>query len=265
MRYNIILLPVLLIILITGCDETRPGLINDLIFNDDTDWVDRNSNADPAELVDGECCNDFIPFPLGEDSSLTARIDPLDDLDWFELQTGDSLAGALFFSTLVPSINFRVFDGQQQEYELLVDSLQSYARYDIYYPVTWVVFSGRNSTYNVLVQSQGELEAGDYRLIWAQEPLVSPLALSYPKAGAVLIRGLPYKVKWTDALEGPVSLALLKDGLMVAVIVNQITSFTHELQYHFDTGLDPGTAYQIMVYRTNDPHIMDVSDEFEIR
>ncbi|MFC1481912.1 hypothetical protein ACFL6E_06685 [Candidatus Neomarinimicrobiota bacterium] len=265
MRNNIFFILALLMVLTSGCEETRPGVINNLIFNDDTEWVDRNWSEDPAEWVDGECCNDFIPYPLGVDTALTARIEPAADLDWFEIRTEDSLGGALFLSSDIESIIFRVFDENQQEYELLTDTLTTYTRLGISDPVYWTPLAGDSLAYYVLVQSKDQSDTGNYKLIWSQQQRDSQLAITRPTSSDILIHGSFYVIQWNDPTDRMVSLALLKEGVMVSIIGRNLSGSLQNFQYAADPGLEPDTTYRIMLYQSNDPQIMDISNVFEIR
>jgi hypothetical protein len=256
---------VLLTILITGCDENRPDVINNLIFNDDTEWVDRDINADSTEWVAGECCNDFIPYPLGMDTSFTARIEPADDLDWFEVRTADSLGGVLFLSSDAESIKFRIFNGDQQEYELLLDTLSTYIRRGIYDPVYWTPLAGESPAYYVLVQSDDEADTGSYKLFWSQQQRDSQLTITRPTTDDILITGSYYIIQWDSPVDQDVSLAMLKDGILVSIIGRNLDGSEQEFQYLVDSDLEADTSYRIMLYQSDDPQIMDISNVFEIR
>ena len=260
-------MPVLLMLLISGCDENRPGVINDLIFNDDTDWVDLDSRgADPTELVNDECCNDFIPLPIVIDTSLTARIEPADDLDWFKLQTTDTTGGVISLSPGAESINFRLFDGQQQEFEVLIDTLSTYLLRPLYDgPVYWTPLAGESRTYYVLVQSDDEADIGGYSLIWSQQQRNSQLTIKRASLSTIQIIGSEYVIQWDDPNNRRVSLALLRDGIMVSPLGKDLSGSMHELQYRVDADREPDSTYQIMLYQSNDPQIMDISNVFTIR
>jgi len=51
----------------------------------------------------------------------------------------------------------------------------------------------------------------------------------------------------------------------VSMLGKNPSGSVHELQYRIDPDLEPDTNYRIMLYQSNDPQIMDISNVFEIR
>ncbi len=79
-----ILLPATLLMLaITGCEESNTGIIDTFIFEEENNWLEEGRLDDPNEFVNERCCNDTIPKPISAiDTTIEGVINPAEDLDY---------------------------------------------------------------------------------------------------------------------------------------------------------------------------------------
>ena len=252
----IFMLPFLL--WLAGCNQTRSDLIENIFFTDDDEWLDRNSDEDPYELVDSLCCNDYYPYPLPIDTVIHAVINPDDDLDYFDIQVTDSYAGRLVLTPEDDDIVFRIFTRTlKTEYDALVDTFDD--------PVGdndhWTVLYGPSATFTVLVAGTG----GDYVLDWERVIPTTTLIMEQPQAGEQWQRSFNHRIHWRMSLskDTPVTVVLMKGPIMVQVLRRDI-AVAEELDWTPEEDLEEGTDYRILVYLSNDPKVMDISNAFEI-
>ncbi len=246
---------------LAGCDQTRSDLIENIFFTDDEEWLDRNTDEDPYELVDNLCCNDYYPYPLPIDTVIHAVINPDDDLDYFDIQVTDSYAGRLVLTPEDDDIVFRVFIRTlKTEYDALVDTFDD--------PVGdndhWTVLYGPSATFTVLVAGA----RGDYVLGWQHVTMEDGLKIVYPGADDRWRRSNWEIISWASQQSEPVSAALLRGPVIVRFLKSGSDAiydeYKPELDWHIPDDLEVGTGYRIMIYFTANPKRMNISDEFEI-
>ncbi|MBA7597388.1 MAG: hypothetical protein GH143_04020 [Calditrichaeota bacterium] len=252
----IIVLPLML--WLAGCEQTRPGIIENLIFSEGDQWLERDTDEDPYELVEGLCCNDYNPYPLPIDITIYPVIAPADDLDYFDIQVTDSYAGRLVLTPEDEDITFRIFNRTlNDEYNALVDTFDD--------PVGdndhWTVLYGPSATFTVLVAGTG----GDYVLDWERVIPTTTLIMEQPQADERWQRSFNHRIQWRMSLseDTPVTVVLIKGPIMVEVLRRDITSMD-ELDWTPEGDLERGNDYRILVYLSNDPKVIDISDAFEI-
>ncbi len=258
-RYShfIFMLPFLL--WLVGCEQERPDVLEKLIFSDDDRWLERDTVEDPFELVGGQCCNDYYPYPLPIDTVIHAVINPADDLDYFDIQVTDSYAGRLVLSPEDDNIVFRVFTRTlKTEYE--VDTFDDPISDNIG-PDYWTVLYGPSATFTVLVAGTG----GDYVLDWERVIPTTTLLVERPQADNQWRRSSEHRIQWRVTLSGygPVTVVLMKGPVVVEMLRRDIAD-VDELNWTPEEDLEKGDDYRILVYLTNDPKVMDISDAFEI-
>lgn len=255
----IIFLPFML--WLAGCEQTRPGVIKNLIFYEGDQWLERDVQEDPYELVGGQCCNDYYPYPLPIDTSIHAVINPADDLDYFNIQITDGYAGRLVLAPMDDDIAFRLFSrGLNEEYAALVDTFSNPSG-DMMSPDFWTVLYGPSATFTVLVAG----DEGHYSLYWERVIPTTTLVVEQPQAGARWQRSFGHSIRWNITLSGdqPVTVVLIKGPVVVDVLRRDI-AFVEELNWTPEEDLERGNDYRILVYLSNDPKVMDISDAFEI-
>ena len=141
-RYAHIIFMLPFLLWLAGCDQTQPDVLEKLIFSDDDRWLERDTVEDPFELVGGQCCNDYYPYPLSMNTLIEAMITPAGDLDYFNLQVAADSAAQLFLSSERDNFNMRLFNRELEEYEFLLDTL-SYSLTGDVGPVYWTTLYGQ--------------------------------------------------------------------------------------------------------------------------
>lgn len=260
-RYAHLILMLPFLLWLAGCGESRPDIIEKLIFSDDDRWLERDGE-DPYELVEGQCCNDYNPHPLPIDTTIHPVIDPAADLDYFNLQITGSYAGRLVLTPEDDDIVFRVFNrSMKDEYEALVDTFSNPFADTIGWPDYWTVLYGPSATFTVLVAGG----KGHYSLGWERIIPTTALLVEQPQAGNQWQRSFNHRIQWRMTLSGykPVTVALIKGPVVVDVLRRNIM-FVDELDWTPEEDLERGNDYRILVYLSNDPKVMDISDAFEI-
>lgn len=255
----IFILPFLL--WLAGCEQERPDVLENLIFSDDDRWLERDTVEDPFELVGGQCCNDYYPHPLPIDTVISAIINPDDDLDYFDIQVTDSYAGRLVLTPEDGDITFRIFNRTlNDEYNALVDTFFNPVG-DNMGPDLWTVLYGPSAPFTVLVAGT----RGDYFLGWERVIPTTALLVEQPQAGNQWRRSSEHRIQWRMTLSGykPVTVVLIKGPVVVDVLRRNIT-FVDELDWTPEEDLEKGADYRILVYLSNDPKVMDISNAFEI-
>jgi hypothetical protein len=261
----IIFLPFML--WLTGCDETRPGIIQKLIFSEGDQWLDRDVQDDPYELVDSLCCNDYYPYPLPIDTTIHPVIAPAGDLDYFNLQVSGNGTGWLSLSSDEDSISMRIFSRDMEEYDFLLDTLYS-SPSDNFEPSYWTTLYGPDSSFTLLIQGQSRSQEGRYSLDWKSATIEDGLKIIYPKAGYRWGRTNTETIEWASHQSDSVSAALLRGPVIVRFLKSGDEAVYNEdrpeLVWHIPDDLEVGDGYRIMIYLTAKPKKMNISDEFEI-
>ena len=251
-----------------GCEETQPDLLEKIIFTEDASWLERDVAEDPYELVGGECCNDHIPHPLPIDTTIQPVIEPAGDLDYFDLQITGSFAGQLFLLSERDNLTMRLFNRELQEYEEALPGImfegQRPGSTEIG-PGTWTTLYGRDTTFTLLVQSDSRKGQGKYVLTWQRVIPVAYLAMTRPTSGDRWERGVEHTIRWNYARLDIMSfdVYLMKGAIMTGVIREALAIAT-ELRWIPDVALEPGDDYRIMVALRDDPTAVDISNAFEI-
>ena len=261
----IIFLPLML--WLTGCDETRPGIIKNLIFSEDDQWLERDVQDDPYELVDSLCCNDYNPYPLPIDTTIHPVIVPAGDLDYFNLQVSGNGAGWLSLSSDEDNITMRIFSRDLEEYDFLLDTLDNSpgdylkARY-------WTTLYGPDSSFTLLIQGESRSQEGPYSLDWKSATIEDGLEIIYPEAGFRWARTNTETIEWASHQSDSVSAALLRGPVIVRFLKSGDEAVYNEdlpeLVWHIPDDLEVGDGYRIMIYLTAEPKRMNISDEFKI-
>ena len=252
------LLPLLLLAL-AGCDDKHSGIVEALVLGVDGPWYDRDVIEDPAELVDGVCCNDERPFPLPADTSLDAVINPAEDLDYYAIEVTDAEAGILYLWPLDADLNLRLFNMDLSEYELVIDTLPpTETLYPFESPPLWIPFYGPGAKGIVLVHG----DEANYSLGWERIVPTVGLEVLAPATGATWARGEEQRIRWVTPYS-QMDVILLKGPVMVASLKRDIR-FSEELNWLPSGDLEPGNDYRIAVLPSGTPDRMEFSDAFTI-
>jgi len=249
--------------LLVGCGETRRGIMDSLIFSGEDPWLDRDTVSDPQELVNGECCNDFLPYAMAIDTTLYAAIEPQDDLDYYNIQITGSYAGQVFFfpSDLQDKVNFRIFTRQLEEYEEVYLDSATTANGE---PLVWTTLYGTDKTFTVLLGGLSGKAEGSYTIRWARVIPTTYLTIHAPTTGAMHQRGREYTIKWEHSRNEPVSFALMKGPVLVRSLKRGYDRQMSEIMWIPAEDLEPGDDYRIMVYQSHNPTALDITDVFTI-
>lgn len=252
---------------LAGCEQTRPGIIENLIFSEGDQWLERDVQEDPYELVEGQCCNDYNPCPLPIDTTIHPEIAPAGDLDYFHLQiTGDSV-GQLLLRPEEDNITMRIFSRDLEEYDFLLDTLYSPPAYN-FESGYWTTLYGQDFSFTLLLQGESRSQEGPYSLVWQSVIKDDGLEIIYPKEDYRWRRTNTETIEWTSHQNEPVSVALLRGPVVVRFFKGDSDAVYDEdqpeLVWHIPDDLEVGTGYRIMVYFTNNPKRMNLSSEFEI-
>lgn len=261
----IIFLPFML--WLAGCEQTRPGIIENLIFSEGDPWLERDISEDPYELVEGQCCNDYNPYPLVIDTTIYPVIAPAGDLDYFNLQiTADSI-GQLLLRSEQDNITMRIFSRDLEEYDFLLDTLYS-SPPDNFEPGYWTTLYGLDFSFTLLLQGESRSHDGQYSLSWRGVTHEDGLEIIYPKRGYRWRRNNTETISWGAVQSKPVTAALLKGPVIVQFLKSDSDATYYydepKLDWHIPDDLETGTDYRIMIYFTDDPERMSISDAFEI-
>ncbi len=254
----------ILILALTGCEETRTGIIDTFIFDEEGGWLERNFSEDPYELVDDRCCNDIYPLDLPIiDTTIQATIKPLADLDYYNLQVTGSFAGLLFLTPENSGLTMRLFQRSMEEFDVELDNIPPTAATN-YKEVLWTTVYGLGSTFTLLVKSDGDEGMGGYTLEWERVGANTLLDVKRPRTGDSWPRAVVQNINWNQTGDYDLSAALLKGSIVVQVLARNIRQVDF-LRWMPDEELEPGNDYRIMIYQTDNPQILDISDAFEIR
>jgi hypothetical protein len=251
-------------LLVIGCDETRPDLIQKVFFTDDDEWLNRDATKDSTELVNNECCNDYLPYPLAIETRVEPYVEPAGDLDYFDLKVTGGSAGQLFLSSERDNIKMRLFSRDMQEYDFAIDTLygsQSSAGWTVYW--TALYGQGPDTTFTLLVQGESRKAQGQYELGWQQIAENGVLQIDSPAQQSRWQRASSYYIRWTLDRVDPVTVALLKGPVVIDILKRDVL-FINFWVWELDEDLELGSDYRIMVYLSDDPTTMDISDAFEI-
>ncbi len=261
----IIFLPLML--WLTGCDETRPGIIKNLIFSEGVQWLERDVQGDPFELVDSLCCNDYYPYPLPIDTTIHPEIAPAGDLDYFNLQVSGNGAGWLSLSSYEDNITMRIFSRDLEEYDFLLDTLDN-SPGDNFEPSYWTTLYGPDSSFTLLLQGQSRSQEGSYSLDWKSATIEDGLKIISPEAGYRWRRTNSEIIEWESHQSEPVTAALLKGPVIIRFLKSDSGATYYDLEPKLDwdipDDLEEGADYRIMIYFTANPERMNISDAFKI-
>lgn len=260
-RQIIILIGATVLLMVAACEEQVPAVIDSLIFNDEGDWLDRDTD-DPYEWVDGECCNDFTPFPLAiDDSPVQGVINPASDLDYYDIRITGANAGQLLLFPGDNDLTMRLFSTDMVEHDELVLGRGMFLNE---VPAQWTTLIGLDSRYTLLIESANGTAAGDYILEWSRVIPVTILTINRPATNDRVQRGAEFNIRWEQDLIAAVTLALMKGPMVVDILKENINSLPHEIRWFVSEELEPDNDYRIIIYLTNEPTAMDISDVFEI-
>ncbi len=248
----------LLVLALAGCDDKRSGILEALVLGQDGPWYERDVVEDPAELVDGVCCNDDNPFPLPIDTTIAAVINPAADLDYYAIQVTGAEAGILYLYLGEADLNLRLFSLDLSEYEFVLDSLPLM---DISDPVPflpWTPFYGPGAEAIVLVHGKKT----SYSLGWERIVPTVDMDVLAPAGGVAWVRGEEQRIRWSTPFSHT-DVILLKGPVMVAILKRAI-SLSDELNWVPAGDLEPGADYRIAISRRGSPDRMEFSDAFTI-
>ncbi|UCD37816.1 MAG: hypothetical protein JSW54_13505 [Fidelibacterota bacterium] len=267
-RIAYIIIPLSFLLWQAGCEERQPELIQKVFFTDDDRWLDRNEDEDPYELVDGDCCNDYNPFPLSIDTDIEPVIAPSGDLDYFDIQIPDSLPTLLFLTSERDNMSMRLFrQDMEEEYEFLLDTLHYSLDFETV-PVYWTLLHGEGTTFTVLVKGDTREAQGGYTLSWRRVTPIESLEIDRPREGDQWRRSNWEIVSWSAVQGRLVTAALLRGPVVVRKLTRGSNAIYNsnrpEVDWHIPDNLKVGTGYRILVYYTANPQIMNISNEFQI-
>ncbi len=251
-----------LLILLAGCSEQPPEILNSIIFSPNDAWLERDTVEDPYEWVDGACCNDFTPFSLAiDDSTVQGVINPASDLDYYDIRITGADAGQLFLFPRDNDLTMRLFTREVDEYkELALDTgfLKSGEA------VIWTTVVGSETSYTVLIEGASGGAEGRYSLWWRRWVPVTYLTVEGPTAGDRMQRGMERRILWQQDQPGAISLALMKGPVVIDILKRNHSVMPHEIRWIPSEDLEPGNDYRMMIYSSSDPTAVDISDAFEI-
>jgi hypothetical protein len=251
----------------TGCDETSPDVIKNAILSDEDNWLERNVVEDPYELVNDQCCNDYYPKPLDMDIEIQPVISPARDLDYFNLQIPDTaFAGQILLSSERDNLQLRLFTRDLNEFDLLPDSLGTPLAigYGPTYLTTLARLDTAFTTFTLLIKGETKRAQGAYVLSWQNVIPTTILDISRPARGEQVHRSESYIIRWSNSNSSrPVTVALMK-GPGVLKILKRDQRYSNQLSWTPADDLEVGDDYRIIVYRSNNPNTLDISDAFEI-
>jgi len=252
---------------LAGCGQTQPDILENIFFTDDEDWLDRNYEEDPYERVDGRCCNDDNPHPLPIDTTIRPVIAPAGDLDYFDIQITADSVGYLFLDSERDNIRMRLFNRELDEYELPLDTCYTSTAY-VEAPFVWTILYGQDSSFTLLIKGKSRKAQGNYTLGWQPVILVDGLQIEYPRGDDRWRRSNWEEISWNSLQTGSVGVALLKGPIVVQTLKSGSDAIymKHQpaLDWRLPDDLEAGKDYRIMVYFTDNPRRMNISDEFEI-
>lgn len=253
----------ILILALAGCDETRTGILDTFILDEEGDWLVRDVAEDPNEVVNGYCCNDTIPLPLAAiDTTIRGVINPVDDLDYYDLQVSGSYAGQLFLGPADGNLTMRLFSREMEEYEAQLDTLPPSSATG-FQRTLWTTLYGPDTHFTLLVKSDDQNEIGEYAFRWLRVGPTSVLRIDQPDSTTSWNRSGLHTIEWNQSDDRAVSLALLKGPTMIEILRRNIR-FVDFFLWMPGNDLDPGNDYRIMVYDSSNPQIIDISDAFTI-
>ncbi len=254
---------IILILALAGCGETRTGIMDSFIFDEEGDWLIRDTVEDPNELVNGYCCNDTIPLPLAAiDTTIRGVINPVEDLDYYDLQVSGSYAGQLFLAPADDNLTIRLFSREMEEYATRLDTLPPSST-NGYQRTLWTTLYGPDIRFTLLVKSDHQDETGEYAFQWLRVEPTFLLRVEQPDSTTSWNRS-GHLIEWSQSGVDGVSVALLRGPAMIEILAKNIR-FLRVFPWMPGSDLEPGNDYRIMVYHTDNPQILDISDAFEIR
>lgn len=262
-----------LLVMAVACEEKMPGVIDSLIFNDQGDWLVRDTD-DPYEWVDGQCCNDLIPYPLSMGAELSPLLQPEEDLDYYRITVEEGQTGKLTLWTnddsFSPedSIYLRIFSPTLSEFEDVWLDKRPFTTGGLR---LWTVLAGPLEEFIVMVSGEFSGDRLQYQLAWERADTSNQLDLRAIQALSIglqpLDRGSEYSIDWDDNLSGggAISIALMKGPVIKELILDEYFSPITNSPWLVSFDLEGGVDYRLLIFRTFNPTTMDISDAFEIR
>ncbi len=250
---------ILLALFTLSCDEWQPGLIDNLIFNDDNEWIERDTEDDPTELVDGVCCNDTRPYPLPADVTIRGVINPSGDIDYFSVNVDSASVGQqIVFMGESPFLEFALFDSSLSRFEPVLDTLI----FGSGETILSTVVIGAGSRFIIQANGGGNDETGAYNLTWQSLEIGTQLTFYPLNDLSSWLRGEERIIRWDKALIGRVNISLIRG----AVVVEHLDRFLDEtnIQWAPPQDMESGTGYRLIISLSSSPHIVDITDEFQI-
>ncbi|UCH62953.1 MAG: hypothetical protein JSU77_00390 [Fidelibacterota bacterium] len=252
---------------LTACEQTRPGIIENLIFSENDQWLERDVLEDPYELVEDQCCNDYNPYPLPIDTTIYPVIAPAGDLDYFNLQITADSVGQLLLRSELDNVTMRIFSRNLEEYDFLLDTLYNYP-VDNFEQGYWTILYGLDFSFTMLLQGESRSNEGQYSLSWRSITHEDGLEIIYPKRDYRWRRNNTETISWGTVQSQSVTAALLKGPVIIQFIKSDSNATYYDdepkLDWHIPNDLELGTDYRIMIYFTDNPERMSISDAFEI-
>jgi len=245
---------------LAGCGQTQPDILENIFFTDDEEWLDRNDEDDPYELVGGRCCNDYLPYPLPLDDTIQAVIDPARDLDYFAIHIADSACGQLRLLSKQDNIMMRLFNPTLEEYDFVVETLTILPESFLW---TNLLGSGSDTSFTVLIAGDSDKSQGTYNLTWEPVVLAATLFIETPLGSTRWRRSEAHAIRWSYSGIRSVSLALLK-GPVIIDILERDAPDEKIFWWTPSEDLEPGDDYRIMIFFTSEPERMNISDVFQI-
>lgn len=250
---------ILLALLPLSCEEWQPGIIDNLIFNDDTDWLERDTVDDPTELVNGVCCNDTRPYPLPADSTIRGVINPPGDIDYFTVKVDNaSIAHQIVFKGESPLLEVALFDSALSRFQPVLDSLV-YGNGEMELST---VIIGAGSRFIIQANGGRDDETGAYNLTWQSLAIGTQLTFNPFNDLSLWTRGEERTIKWDKALIGSVNISLIR-GAVVVEHLNRYLNGTN-IQWVPPQDIEPGIGYRLIISMSSSTNIVDITDEFQI-
>ena len=260
----------LMALLLSGCDSRRTGVLEGLLSGDDRDWLARDPLEDPFEWQNGRCCNDITPAILPLDTTISAAINPADDLDYFYVSPPLIGIGLLRISAATDIMAMRLIapetSGDTGNYELEIDSVWQDVASGTETAATafqWTYLTGSDMERLLLIQGDGRTAPVPYRLEWLEMAATVGLDMTQPGQPDTWQRGDQYTIAWESSFSGGVSVALANAVGMVKILKRDIDTAT-KLNWTPEMELTPG-QYRILIYLSNDPTVVEVSDVISIQ
>jgi len=261
---------VLLMLMIGGCESQRIGVLEGLLSGDEDDWLYRDPAEDPYEWQNGTCCNDYNPVFLPLDTTISAAINPADDLDYYHINLTERIVGLLRIAADTDALGIRLFardaEIMNEEFEIVVDSLWldiPSGTETVATAYQWTYIVGWWKNYRLLIQGDGSAPPVAYQMEWQKVIPTVGLDLISPVSPATWQRGELQTIEWHSSFSGGVTIGLISSVGMVKILKRDVDTAS-KLNWTPKIELIPG-GYRIAVYLTDDPTVVEVSDVITIQ